>query len=82
MRQWQLQDAKAKFSEVVKLANQEGPQEITMRGQPTAILLSLEDFEKIKGEKPSLVSFLRSSPLVGVDLDLTRDASPAREIEL
>jgi antitoxin Phd len=82
MRQWQLQEAKAKFSEVVKLANQEGPQEITMRGQPTAILISLKDFEKIKKKKPSLVSFMRASPLVGVDLKLERDKSPAREINL
>jgi len=82
MRQWQLQEAKAKFSEVVKLANQEGPQEITMRGQPTAILISLKDFEKIKNKKPSLVSFMRSSPLAGVDLNLERDKSPAREIKL
>lgn len=82
MRQWQLQEAKAKFSKVVKLANQEGPQEITMRGQPTAILISLEDFGKIKGKKPSLVSFMRSSPLAGVDLDLERDKSPAREVNL
>jgi len=82
MRQWQLQDAKAKFSEVVKLANQEGPQEITMRGQPTAILISLGDFEKIKGKKPSLVTFLRSSPLVGLDLDMERDKSPTRDIKL
>lgn len=82
MRQWQLQEAKAKFSEVVKLANQEGPQEITMRGQPTAILISLEDFKKIKGKKPSLVSLLRSSPLAGINLDLQRDQSLARDIKL
>jgi len=82
MRQWQLQEAKAKFSEVVKLANQEGPQEITMRGQPTAILISLKDFEKIKKKKPSFVSFMRSSPLAGVDLKLERDKSPARKIKL
>ena len=79
MRQWQLQDAKAKFSEVVKLASQEGPQKITIRGQPTAILISLEDFERIQAKKPSLVSFLRSSPLAGVDLDVTRDKSPPRD---
>jgi len=82
MRQWQLQEAKAKFSEVVKLANQEGPQEITMRGQPTAILISREDFEKIKEKKPSLVSLMRSSPLVGIDLNLKRDKSPVRELKL
>jgi len=82
MRQWQLQEAKAKFSEVVKLANREGPQEITMRGQPTAILISLEDFKKIKEKKPSLVSLMRSSPLAGINLDLRRDQSPARDIKL
>jgi prevent-host-death family protein len=82
MRQWQLQEAKAKFSEVVKLANQEGPQEITMRGQPTAILISLEDFKRIKEKKPSLVSLMRSSPLAGINLDLQRDQSPARDIKL
>jgi antitoxin Phd len=82
MRQWQLQEAKAKFSEVVKLANREGPQEITMRGQPTAILISLEDFKRIKEKKPSLVSLMRSSPLAGINLDLQRDQSPARDIKL
>ena len=82
MRRWQLQEAKAKFSEVVKLANKEGPQEITMRGQPTAILMSLDDFEKIREKKPSLVSLMRSSPLVGINMDLQRDQSPARNISL
>ena len=82
MRQWQLQEAKAKFSEVVKLANQEGPQEITMHGKPTAILISQKDFEKITKKKQSLVSFMRSSPLASVDIKLERDKSPAREIKL
>ena len=82
MRQWQLQEAKAKFSEVVKLANLEGPQEITMRGEPTAVLISLKDFKKIKENKPSLVSFMRSSPLLGVELELERDKPPDRNIHL
>lgn len=82
MRQWQLQEAKAKFSEVVKLARREGPQEITMHGQPTAILISKEDFQRIKGKKPSLVALMRSSPLKGIDLDLERDKSPVRNIKL
>jgi prevent-host-death family protein len=82
MRQWQLQEAKAKLSEVVKLANQEGPQEITMRGQPTAVLISVKDFEKINAKKLSLFALLRASPLAGIDLELERDKSPAREIKL
>tara|TARA_R110002073_G_scaffold211794_1_gene372095 strand:+ start:1493 stop:1741 length:249 start_codon:yes stop_codon:yes gene_type:complete len=82
MRQWQLQDAKARFSEVVKRARSEGPQEITLRGEPAAILMSREEFEKLKGKKPSLVSFLKASPLKDVDLNLERDKSLTREIEL
>lgn len=82
MRQWQLQEAKAKFSEVVKLATKEGPQEITMRGQPTAVLISMEDFQRIKGKKPSLLTLMRSSPLMGIDLDMERDRSPVRDIEI
>jgi len=82
MRQWQLQDAKARFSEVVKRARSEGPQEITLRGEPAAILVSREEFEKMKGKKPSLVSFLKASPLKGVDLNLERDKSLTREIDL
>lgn len=53
-----------------------------MRGQPTAVLISLKDFEKFKENKPSLVSFMRSSPLRGIDLELKRDQSPARNIDL
>lgn len=82
MRQWQLQDAKARFSEVVKRACSEGPQEITLRGKPAAILVSRKEFERMKGKKPSLVSFLKTSPLKGVDLNLERDKSQTREIDL
>ena len=82
MRQWQLQDAKARFSEVVKRACSEGPQEITLRGEPAVILVSREEFEKMKGTKPSLVTFLKASPLKGVDLNLERDKSLTREIDL
>ena len=82
MRQWQLQDAKARFSEVVKRACSEGPQEITLRGEPAAILVSRAEFEKMKGKKPSLVSFMKASPLKGVDLNLERDKSLTRDIDL
>lgn len=82
MHSWQLQEAKARFSEVVKSAATEGPQEITLRGQPAAVVLSAEDYARLTRRKPGLVDFLRQSPLAGVELDLRRDASPARDIEL
>ncbi len=82
MQSWQLQEAKARFSEVVKSANSEGPQEITLRGQPAAVLMSADDYARLTGNKPGLVDFLRRSPLRGLELDIERERSPAREVDL
>jgi antitoxin Phd len=80
VRHWQLQEAKARLSEVVKSAR-EGPQEISVRGEPAAVVLSIEEYERLKKRKLSLAEFVRRSGLVGVDLDLERDKSPARDID-
>ncbi|MGV8039330.1 MAG: type II toxin-antitoxin system prevent-host-death family antitoxin [Thermoanaerobaculaceae bacterium] len=82
MRSWQLQEAKAKLSEVVSLSQQEGPQEISVRGRPVAIVVAKAEFERLSGRRLRLVEMLRRSPLGKVDLDLRRDRSPAREVEL
>ena len=82
MRSWQLQEAKARFSEVVKAAQQEGPQEISLRGEPTAVLMSRAEFDRLRRPRPSLVDFLRASPLAGVELDLARDRTPTRAVRL
>ncbi len=78
-RVWQLQEAKNKLSEVVDEALSHGPQIITKRGIETAILLSYADYRKLLLNQQKLSDFFRESPLVGVDLDLTRDTSPSRE---
>jgi prevent-host-death family protein len=75
---WQLQDAKARLSEVVKLAQSDGPQVITVRGRPAAVLVSYRDYLRLKGRKPSFVEFVRISPLAGADLSVKRDWSLAR----
>lgn len=75
---WQLQEAKNKFSEVVEAALTDGPQVITRRGVETAIVLSYADYRKLLLARKKLSDFFRESPLVGVELDLTRDAGPAR----
>lgn len=82
MKKWQLQEAKARFSELVRSAARDGPQEITVRGRPEAVVISATEFRRLKNSKPRFVEFMRSSPLKGVDLDLTRDNSPMREVEL
>ncbi len=82
MHAWQVQDAKARFSELLRSAANEGPQAITVRGRTTAVVISQDEYERLKGRKPSLVEFLRASPLSGVDLEIERDRSPSRDIEL
>ncbi len=82
MSNWQLQDAKARLSEVVKRAAQEGPQHITLHGEPAAVVLSEADYWRLRKRPRRFFDFIRSSPLKGVNLDLARDRSPPREIRL
>lgn len=61
--EWQLQDAKNKFSEVVNQALSVGPQLITRRGEKTAVLLSYAEYEKLCKTHGKLSEFFRASPL-------------------
>ena len=79
---WALQDAKNRFSELVDHAVQDGPQIVTRRGKETVVVLSVQDFQKLAAAQGSLVTFFRQSPLLGADLDLTREVDYGREIEL
>jgi antitoxin Phd len=82
---WQVQTAKARFSEVFRRARSEGPQRITRQGKDGVVMIAEEDYEQLVGkahQPTSLVKFFRESPLVGVDLDLERDRSAERDIDL
>jgi prevent-host-death family protein len=82
---WQIQTAKARFSEVFRLARTEGPQRITRQGKEGVVMIAEEQFARLvgKADQPkSIVQFFRHSPLVGVDLDLERDRDAGRDIEL
>lgn len=83
MNSWQIQEAKARLSEVVKKARSEGPQELTMHGRPVAVVLSREEFDRLTGGSLSLAEFMRRSPLYGLeDLDFPREQSLTRDIPL
>lgn len=82
MKTWPLQDAKAHLSELVKNAFSGQPQEITLRGKPAVVVLSSEQFKKLKQPKQKLVAFLRQSPLVDIDIDIKRDKTLMRDVEL
>jgi prevent-host-death family protein len=79
---WQLQDAKARLSEVVKRAQTDGPQAITVHGKPAVVVVSSEEFRRLAGRNESFVEFVRLSPLRGIELRLKRDRSPPRKVRL
>ncbi|MBT1074296.1 type II toxin-antitoxin system Phd/YefM family antitoxin [Geobacter grbiciae] len=81
-REWQLQEAKNRLSQVVDSALHDGPQTITVRGKPAAVVVSFEEFRKLSQPRIPLSRFFRESPLRAAELDLTRSTDPAREVEL
>ena len=81
-RQWQLQEAKNRFSELVDEACKTGPQTVTRHGTVAVVIISAKDYKKFTKRTTSLLEFFRKSPLRGVDLDLKRDKSLPRDITL
>jgi prevent-host-death family protein len=79
---WKLEEAKARFSEVVRRAHSEGPQAVTVRGRRAVVVLDAEEYERLAAPEPTLplVSFLESLDMSG--LDLNRDADTGRDIDL
>ena len=80
--EWQLQEAKNRFSQLVNQAAQDGPQIITVRGKPAAILLSFEEYQHLTKPRIKLTEFFKESPLCDVELDMERSAELPREVEL
>lgn len=82
--EWQLQEAKNRLSQVLDSALHQGPQTITLRGKPAAVLVSFDDFRKLSQPRNSLVEFFQHSPLSDLDLDLdvSRSSDLCREVEL
>jgi prevent-host-death family protein len=84
MQTWQIQEAKARLSELVKRAEADGPQDITLHGRSVAVVLSRAAYDRLSGQQASLLDFMQASPLAGLDGELTfeRDTSPVRDITL
>ncbi|MCI0412928.1 type II toxin-antitoxin system Phd/YefM family antitoxin [bacterium] len=82
MDTWQLQEAKARLSELIKKAAKEGPQRITVHGAPVAVVISSDEYERLKNPPGSFVKFMRRSPLYGLRLNLQREQTLSRDIDL
>ncbi len=68
---WQVQEAKQKFSQLVRRALEDGPQVVTRHGEEVVVVLSAAEFRRLTGSKPDFKTFLLSGPDLGV-LDLER----------
>lgn len=85
MQLWQMQDAKARLSELIRCAEQDGPQDITVHGRAVAVVLSRADYLRLSGQQGSLLEFMQASPLAAFDDDelvFERDAGLTRDVSL
>ena len=78
---WKLEDAKARFSEVVRRASTDGPQLVTVRGKEAAVILDPEDYRRLvaQPEEVSLTDFLATLDFSGIDLE--REIDRGRDID-
>ena len=81
---WRLQDAKARFSELVRRAREKGPQRVTVHGKDTVVVVNADEWDRLK--KPvsgrDLVEALANSPLRDVPLERVSVKIRARDVEL
>ena len=84
-KEWQLQEAKAQFSEVFRLAQERGPQRVTKHGRTAVVVLAAAEYERLsnaKALKGSLAQFFAESPLAGSGIQLDRERDYGRDVEL
>jgi hypothetical protein len=82
---WQLQTAKARFSELFRLARTQGPQLIMRQNKDGVVMLTVEQFNLLVNrprQVKGLVQFLQQSPLLGLDLDFEQSKDMGRDVEI
>lgn len=81
---WRLQDAKARFSELVRLAHSDGPQHVTLHGRDSVVVIDADEFHRLKGERTGqlLIDALQASPHRDIDIEPRRSVTPVRDVKL
>jgi antitoxin Phd len=82
MNLWQLQEAKARFSELVERTLRSGAQIVTRRGKKVVVMLSYDEYRRLTAPQGNLAQFLLESPLAGSELAVERDRSLPRKVDL
>jgi prevent-host-death family protein len=81
---WRLQDAKARFSELVRRAREKGPQRVTVHGKDAVVVVAAAEWDRL--QRPvsgrDLVEALASSPLRDVAIERLSVKTPVRDVEL
>jgi len=77
---WQLQEAKQRFSELIRSVEADGPQVVTRHGEEVAVVVSIADYRHLRNAGEDFKTFLRSAP--DVDLEIHRSALPARRVDV
>lgn len=82
MNEWKIQDAKQRFSELIRVVEASGPQVVTRHGRPVAVVVEIEDWHTCIGadEAPDFKGFLLAGPVVD-ELPIERDSAPAPIVE-
>lgn len=79
---WTVAEAKAKFSEVLERAREEGPQTITRNGRKAAVIVGAEEWERKTKRKGTLADFFAASPLRGSGMKIKRLRGGLRKVNL
>ena len=81
---WRLQDAKARFSELVRRVRSEGPQHVTVHGRDEVVVITADDFRRLQGERTggALVEAMQASPFRDIELAPERSGLPVRDVAL
>ena len=81
---WLLQDAKARFSELVRRVHSEGPQRVTVHGRDEVVIVSADEFRRLKGDftGEALIAAMQASPHRDIDIESRRTPMPVREVSL
>jgi prevent-host-death family protein len=79
-----LQDAKARFSELVRRVRSEGPQHVTVHGREEVVVITAEDFRRLNGDLTgeALVAAIQASPYRDIDIEPRRAPMPVRDVTL
>ncbi len=79
---WRLQDAKARFSELVRKVRSHGPQHVTVHGRDAVVVIAVEDYRRLKGEKTgqTLIEAFQASPHREIELAPMRSAMVVRGV--